>query len=239
MKSPQKLPWPGRQLLLPLLMLGVTGVFAYNVLFLKGLKLVEAGRASVIIASNPILIALFASLIYKEKLGLPKIIGILLSVTGAIIVITRGEIFGLLSQGLGLGELYIFGCVGSWVAFSLLGKDVMQKVPPLTSVTYGAVAGTLLLAVPAFLEEGFRVGHYRFVDWISIFYLGFFGTAISFLWYYQGIEQIGPSRAGLYINLVPISAVLMAYVFLGEAISMLLLVGTALVSSGIYLTNKE
>jgi len=73
--------------------------------------------------------------------------------------------------------------------------------------------------------------------WLSLFYLGFFGTVIGFVWYYEGIKALGPTKASLFINFVPISAVLLAFLILDEPITPSLLVGTILVSSGVYLTN--
>ena len=238
-RSEGKFPAPRKNQILPVLSLGLTGVFLYNFLFFKGLKLIEAGRASVIIANNPVFIALFSAYIFKERLNLEKILGIIISVVGAVVVITRGKIFEVLQGNLGLGEIYIFGCVASWVAFSLIGKAVMTNLSPLRSVAYSSIAGTIALAAPAFMEGGVDFIDYALRDWAGIFYLGFFGTVLGFLWYYQGIQKIGPTRAGLFINFVPISAILLSFLFLEEPITISLLIGTILVSSGVYLTNRS
>jgi drug/metabolite transporter (DMT)-like permease len=229
---------PAKSQIIPVILLGLTGAFLYNYFFLKGLKLIEAGRASVIIANNPIFIALFSAYFFKERLNPLKVIGIVISVAGAIIVIARGNVLEVLQGGLGWGEVYIFCSVASWVAFSMIGKAVMDDLSPLRSVTYSSIAGTVLLVVPAFLEGGFGFLTYSLHEWAKLFYMGFFGTVLGFLWYYQGIQKIGPTRAGLFINFVPISAILLAFIFLGEPVTMSLLIGTALVSSGVYLTNR-
>ncbi|MFO7708348.1 MAG: DMT family transporter [Desulfobacterales bacterium] len=220
-----------------LFVMGMTGVFAYNVLFLKGLKLIEAGRASVIIANNPVFIALMAAVFFGERLNALKVTGILLSVAGALVVITRGVLSSLLSGGFGWGELFIFGCVASWVAYSLLGKTVMARLSPLAAVTFSSVAGTACLFPPAVLEGMLTVDPYPLAAWASIFYLGFFGTVLGFVWYYQGIQRIGPVRAGLFINFVPVFAVLLSALLLGEPLTPSLLVGAVLVSSGVCLTT--
>lgn len=237
-RSEGKLSWPAKDQVFPVILLGLTGALLYNFFFLKGLKLIEAGRASVIIANNPIFIALFSAYFFRERLNLVKLIGIFISVGGAVIVISRGRILEVFQGGLGPGEIYIFGCVASWVAFSLIGKAVMNNLSPLRSVTFSSVAGALFLMVPAFLEGGFGFLEYSLLEWALIFYLGFFGTVLGFLWYYQGIQKIGPTRAGLFINFVPISGIVLAFIFLKEPITMSLLIGTVLVSSGVYLTNR-
>ena len=106
---------------IPVFLLGMTGVFSYNVFFFKGLKIISAGRAAVIIACNPVFIALLSAYFFKEKLNLIKSFGISVSVIGATIVITKGNLSSLLSGSLGWGEVFIFGCVFSWVAYSLIG----------------------------------------------------------------------------------------------------------------------
>ena len=224
--------------ILPALLLGLTGVFCYNFFFFKGLKLIEASRAAVIIANNPIFIALFSAMFFKEKLNSLKIMGILISVSGAVIAISRGHLFEIYQGNLGWGEFYIFLCVLSWVTFSLLGKVVMADLSPLSSVTYCSIAGTMLLFAPALNEGLAECIHYSISDWGNIFYLGFFGTVLGFVWFYEGISQIGPTRAGLFINFVPISAILLAFLILGESLTLSLLIGTLLVSTGVFLTNR-
>ena len=223
-----------------LVLLAMTGVFAYNIFFFTGLQTVEAGRAAVIIACNPVFIALFSALLFGEKLGPAALAGILLSVSGALTVITRGRLDQLGAGGFGLGEALIFGCVLSWVAFSLIGKKVLSGLTPLVSILYAVAIGTLALLVPA-IREGMlaHLAGYSAVSWLAIAYLGFFGTALGFVWYYQGIKAIGPTRAGLFINFVPISAVVMAFVILGESITPSLFIGTTLVICGVYLTNQR
>jgi drug/metabolite transporter (DMT)-like permease len=232
-----RFPLPHAAQLLSVILLGLTGVFCYNVFFFSGLKLIEASRASVIIATNPIFITLFAVLIFGDSMTFLRAVGILLSVAGAWLVITRGQMTTILQAGLGPGELFIFGCVASWVAFSLLGKAVLVHATPLALITWSSIVGAACLLVPALNEDLPRCLHYSPRDWLNIFYLGVFGTVLGFVWYYEGIRTIGAVKAGLFINFVPISAVLLAYLILKEPLSLSLLAGAVLVSAGVYLVN--
>jgi drug/metabolite transporter (DMT)-like permease len=194
----------------------------------------------VIIANNPIFIALFSVLLFKERLTPQKIIGVLLSVSGALVVITKGRLLTIFQEHVGLGEIYIFGCVASWVAYSLIGKAVMRDLSPLHSVTLSVIAGTLMLATPAYMEGILHdIAHYRWLEWGSFTYLGACGTVLGFIWYYQGIRAIGPTKAGLFINFVPISAILLAFFLLNEPVTLSLAFGVLLVSIGVYLANKR
>lgn len=221
-----------------LLLLGLTGVFSYNVFFFKGLRLIHAGRASLIIANNPIFITIASYFLFKEKLNAVKIVGILVSVAGAMVAISRGNLQGMLTESFGIGELFIFFAVLSWVAYSLVGKRVMQDFSAIEAVTYASVTGAIML-FPAALAEGMStdIFDYSLVNWFSLFYLGFFGTVLGFVWYYEGIQKLGPSKASLFINFVPIAAIILAFLFLDEPITISLLAGAAMVSLGVYLTN--
>jgi drug/metabolite transporter (DMT)-like permease len=226
--------------MVPVILLGLTGVFTYNVFFFKGLKLINAGRASIIIANNPIFIAILSAYFFKEKLNLIKVIGIIISVTGAIIVISKGNLNEIVQGNIGWGEIFIFCCVLSWVVYSLIGKVVMADLSPISSVFYSCVIGTFFLFFPACFEgilNNFH--HYPIMAWIGIFYLGIFGTVVGFVWYYEGIKQIGPTKASLFINFVPVSAVILAFMILDEPITLSLFIGTILVCAGVYLTNKK
>jgi len=226
--------------LFPIFLLGMTGVFAYNVFFFKGLKLIEASRAAIIIANNPIFIALFSALLFRERLTPARLAGILISISGAVLVITRGDWHMIASGAVGWGELFILGSVASWVTFSLLGKVLLAELSPLASVLYAAISGAICLALPAW-QEGLWTDYvsYTLADWVSLFYLGFFGTVLGFVWYYQGIQRIGAMKAGVFINFVPISAIIFSFFILHEPLSLSLLFGAALVLSGVYLTNRE
>jgi drug/metabolite transporter (DMT)-like permease len=233
------LPAIKKDQVIPIVLLGLTGIFLYNVCFFKGLKIIHAGRAAVIVANNPIFIALLSAYFFREKLGLVKISGIIISVIGAIIVISRGNITEILAGNMGWGEFYIFCCVLSWVAFSLIGKTVMKDLSPLVSVSYAATFGALSLFVPAYFE-GILVDflHYSWLEWLGIFYLGYFGTVLGFVWYYEGIKSIGPTKASQFINFIPVSAVILAFFLLDEPITSSLVIGTIFVCSGVYLTNR-
>lgn len=220
-------------------LLGLTGVFAYNVLFFSALKTVAAGRASLIIASNPAFIALFSCWLLRERLGIAKVLGIVLSMGGAVVVISHGNPLALLHGGAGWGELYIFGCVLSWVLYSLIGKFAMNRLTPLAAVTYSCVIGAACLLLPASMQGLWQqLASYSLVVWVGILYLGFFGSALGFFWYYEGIRELGASQAGVFINLVPVSAILLAHLILQEALDGSLLIGALLVIAGVYYTNR-
>ncbi len=223
---------------LPVGFLALTGVFLYNIFFLSGLQTVPAGHASLIIASIPAVIAICSAMFLGERLTLLKLLGIVLSIIGAMTIISRGEILKLLSQAV-LGDLFILGCVASWAAYSLVGKKVMGELTPLAAVTWSCILGTLMLLLTAIYSglsaEALPV---TATHWLSCAYLGIFGTGLGGIWYYQGIQKLGTAKAGVFINLVPINAVIMGWFLLGEPVGLSLFLGAVLIITGVYLVNK-
>ena len=235
-----RLPALKKSQIVPIILLGLIGISLYNVMFYKGLKIIEASRAALIIATCPIFITIFSAAFLKEKITALKALGIVISVCGAMVVISQGDVSRIVGEGLGRGELYILCCVLSWATYSLIGKGVMKELSPLAAVSYSSVVGTVGLLIPACFEGLiWNIAHQSGRDWLCISYLGVFGTVIGFVWYYQGVERLGPTKAGLFINFVPIFAILCAFVILREQVTLSLAIGAVLVISGVYLTNRK
>lgn len=222
-----------------ILLLGLTGVLGYNLAFFKGLETVSASRAGLIIALNPVGIALFSALAGGEPLRAKRSLGIIISVIGAMMVISRGQ-WDVLTGAIGSGEMTLLVCVICWALYSVIGRYTLTGLSPLTAVTYSALAGTILLA-PLSLTQGLmaEIVHYDLSAWISILYLAIFGTVAGFIWYYQAIKVIGTVRSGVFINFVPLFALLFGILILGESLTPSLLQGGVLVITGAWITNND
>ncbi|SHO49505.1 DMT family transporter [Desulfopila aestuarii] len=233
-----RLTVPPPRLWFSLFLLGLTGVFSYNICFFTGLHYIEAGRASLIIALNPLAITLFASLLLKEPLAPRQFIGVIVSLIGALFVISNGHPSVIYNGDFGKGELAILGCVASWATYSLVGRSVLKTMTPLSAVFYSSVIGSLLLLLPA-LREGSLIEavNYSTLTIGNLAFLGLCGTAIGFSLYYQAIRKIGATRSGVFINLVPFFAIILSWLILGESIKPVVLSGGVLVLAGVTLTN--
>lgn len=235
----RRIPRLEKHQVIPAILLGMTGVFAYNVFFFSGLQTITAGRASLIVAMNPVIISLLSDLFFHEKLHSAKIIGAALCLSGVILVISRGNPLSLFNGGIGRGELFILGCVVSWVTYSLIGKSIMRDLTPFAAVFYSCAIGAAALFPLALMENmAGKIGGFHLIDWASLLYLAFFGTVIGFFWYYEGIAAIGAARASVFINLVPVSGVFLGWLLLGESVNLSIVAGALLVIGGVYLTNK-
>ena len=218
-------------------LLGATGVAAYNLCFMWGLKTVPAGRASLLVALNPAATLVGAALFFGERLTRRNVAGIVIALAGAAIVIGRGDPLALLRGGLGTGELTILGCVASWSAFTLIAKRLMAGLSPLAITVYASLTGMLMLAAATLAEGAALVPQASPSAWAALAFLGAFGTAVAFVWYNDGVRRLGAARAPVFINLVPVFAVVLGALLLGERIDASMLAGGALVLAGVYTLN--
>jgi len=228
--------------LVKVLGLGFCGIYAYNLCFFYGLHLISASRASLIVALNPAVMAIGAYLMYREAISVVKAFGIVLCLVGAAVVIFAKNHLAIAGDGADWrGDLLIFGCVLSWVAYSLLGKSVVKEIGALHTVTYSIWAGAAMLIVTAIAKGQFSLDLMRALpanELLSLTYLGAIGSALAYIWFYNGIQVIGATRAGVFIALNPLTAVLLGWGLLDEHISPYTAVGGALVIGGIVLCNK-
>ena len=223
--------------------LGFTGVFINNICFFGALARVPAGRTSLFVSLTPIVIAILAGFFFSERLGVRRWIGILVALLGAIVVITRGDLVsGItdISQSIGLGELMMIGAVFSWAAYTLISREVIETLSPIVATTYSTLWGFFFLSIGA-------LGEFKDIDWVlldwrvwtSVFYLGAFGTVIAFIWFYEGIQAVGPSRTAIFSNLVPAFGVLFSVLLLGEPLLISMVVGGLITALGVSLVNRS
>lgn len=218
-----------------------SGICAYAVFFMYGLQSVAAGRASVVVALNPVLTLLLAAWLFRERLNLGIVLGMLLAVSGALTAITQGHPLQLLNGGMGRGELLLLGCVVSWSAYTLLGRKVLKGIDALTATTVAAVLGSLMLLLAAAWIEGVAGWQQVFVAplkaWVSIAALAFGATTLSYSWYFRGVQHLGVGVAAAYIVLVPIFGILSSALMLGEPLHASLAWGGLLAAGGMMWMN--
>ena len=217
--------------------LGFSGVFLYNFCFLVGLKYISAGRGALVIAFNPVLIALVAWLWFKEQMTPLKALGIIVALLGCILVISDGQPARLLHGDVGIGELLILGCVVSWTFYTFISKRVANTFSPMVTTFYASIVGFVLLGLAAIHESPWLlIGDFSLTAWFCLFYLGVFGTAIAYTWYTEAVQSIGAARAAPFINLTPISGVLFGALILHERLDVAVLMGGLITIVGVLMT---
>jgi drug/metabolite transporter (DMT)-like permease len=227
-----------RYQLLGTMALGATGILAYNLLFFYALAQLPAGRTSLIVALNPVVTLLLAMLLLGDKLSPVRWLGIALALIGVWIVVTRGDLSQLFVS-VGWGELSMLGAVFAWAVYTLLGRKLLQGLSPVVTTLWAALWGLLFLAFSAAREwNKWQAAAFTPVVWASLIYLGVLGTAVAFVWYYEGIRRLGTARTVVFNNLVPVFGVLLAWLILGESLSVSLVLGGSMAVAGVFLVNR-
>ncbi|MCA1029703.1 DMT family transporter [Bacillus timonensis] len=221
--------------------LGLTGIAIYNICFFLASKHAPVIKSSLFIASNPVLIVLLSGLFLKEKITKNNVVGMITALIGVAFIITEGDFVALIQLGFEPIDLVLLGAVISWALYSVIGKVVLKKYSSIVSTTYAVAFGTLFLFPFAIAETSWQDVQLATVDaWIAIAHMSVFVTVVSFIMYYNGIKEIGAARASIFINVMPLSAVMMATLILGEAFTWAHGVGAAFVLTGVYIgTNTR
>jgi drug/metabolite transporter (DMT)-like permease len=218
-------------------LLGVTGVVLYNVLFLYGMQSVPASRGSLIVALIPAATLLGGALFLHEPLTWRKCAGIAIALLGVAVELGHGNPLMMFETHAGVGEAALFGGVIAWAAYTLLGRRLLTELSPLAATTYAALVGTVLLAVVSVVTGDFEVPAANQRGWLGLLFLGLVGTALAYIWFYDGVHAIGPARTSVFVNLVPIFAITFAVLLLNEPLLPSMIVGAALVVSGVFIIN--
>jgi drug/metabolite transporter (DMT)-like permease len=219
--------------------LGLFGVFAYNLFFMGALTKLPASRAALIIALNPAITIAISAVVLKERLRPRRWAGVVLALLGVAIVVSRGDFASLAGGGVGAGELYMFAAVVSWALYTILGRKVLGGLSPLAATNYAALWGTVLLGVVA--APHFDTLQPAQFDWrmvVSLLYLGVCGTALAFVWYYMSVKKCGTAITSIFNNLVPVFGVAISVLLLGEPLLTSMLVGGAIAIAGVMLTSR-
>lgn len=219
--------------------LGLIGMFGYHVLFFISLKYTSAVNASMIAATNPLMTTVLASFLIKERLGIKKILSILLSLSGVMLVITGGSIEVIQSFGYNIGDLIMIIAVLCWAVYSVMVKRVVDNYSPLILTTYSFIVCTIALVPFVIYEKPLTyMRNTSLVGWVAVIYMAIFPSVIGYLIQQVSIKSIGASRTSIFINLVPVFSIILSTIFLNESITSIKVVGALLIIAGVYSINR-
>ncbi|MES2988280.1 MAG: DMT family transporter, partial [Pseudomonadota bacterium] len=178
-------------------------------------------------------ILLFGAILFAERTRVLQILGLSLSIAGALSILSRGDISSFVALRFNGGDLVIAGAVIIWSLYSVLLRKRPQ-VHPLSFLAATFATGVVVL-LPFYVAEVLsgRLIESQTESWLAIGYVCVFPSLIANLCYNRGVELVGSAAAGLYLNIMPIMGAFLAMIFLGEAIRPFHLAGIVLVAVGI------
>ena len=232
LKVPKKDIWK-------LVILGIIGNTVYQLLFIHGINLTTASNTSIIMAMTPASVALLSLLFKHEKIHWAAWLGIALSFAGFYLVIAKQPGTFVFSWENLRGDLMIFCGNLVWAVYTVFSKPLLGRITPLKWSSLTLAVGTVLylpFCVPAFSRQDFR--QISFKAWAILAFSGIFALAVSYVVWYASVKRIGNSKTVIYGNVLPIFAVIFAYIFIAERIGFWQAVGALIILAGVYLTRS-
>ena len=220
--------------------LALIGVSIFQSLVYLGLRSTTTVNAVLINCAAPLFILLGAWALDRERATLRQLAGILVSVTGILVILSRGELAVLRQLEFHAGDAWIVLAVAIWGVYSVLLNRRPPELGGLHFLFVLAVLGTLFLA-PAF---ALQVWHSpprmpTMSEGLAILYVGLAASVGAFLLWNRGVAVLGPSTGGFMLYLLPLFGTLLAIAFLGETFGAFHAIGIATIIAGVVLATRK
>ena len=217
----------------PIALLGI-GQFGVLIALLNyGLQTVPAGRGALIFATFPLLTLIVAALVGHERVTRAKLVGILLTLAG--VALALGD--RLSGEGSLAGELAILASAATGAVCSVLYRPYLRRYPTLPVSAFAMAAAAAALLVPAAFDD-LTVAPFSLTGgaWAAIVFIGLSSGGGYVLWLWA-LKTIAATRVTVFLALSPITAALLGALFLGEAITAMMIAGMACVAAGLWVAN--
>ncbi len=217
------------------------GVLGNHLLTLYGLRYIGAASAGVIIGASPAITALLSSLLVRDVPFRSVAAGCALSFAGVALVSGIGGA-AVPGESPWLGGLLVLLGLISWALYTIGSGTVMGRLSALT-VNWTTLLISIVLQIPLLwtdpkvMESGLAT--VPLGGWVALLYLVVFATALGQQAWLYGVQGVGPSRAGVFVNLIPVSALLLSALVLGERIGTMQGLGILLILGGVWLVGYQ
>jgi len=220
-------------------LISLLGISSFNTLLYTAVQTTTAINCALMQTAMPAVIILLTFLFFRERISPLQGLGVALCMAGSGILVLHGELAALLRMDIVSGDLWMLLAVVCYALYSVLLR-YRPRVHPLSFLTATFALGTFFL-VPLYLWERLQTGPLAVSGTVvlSILYVALGPSVVAYLCWNRGIELVGANRAGLYINLIPLFASLMAVIWLGEAFRAYHAFGLALICGGLALFNRS
>jgi drug/metabolite transporter (DMT)-like permease len=240
LRKPLAEAWP---LLRPrwrsILVMGALGFTAFNALMYAAAHSTTAVNITLFQGAIPVLVLLGGVVAFGTRIGAAQALGTALTLVGVVIVAAQGDLAVLQTLAFNIGDLWMLIACAAYAIYTLKLRD-RPKVPGLVFFIAVALAA-LAISIPLFAYE-IAAGQVIWPDargWAILLYVTLLPSLVSQVFFMRGVELIGPSRAGLFVNLVPVFGAILAVVLLGEPFAAYHAVALGLVLGGIWLAERR
>ena len=223
-----------------ILIMSFTSISIFNSAVYYGLNYTQVLNGVLMISTIPILIIVISSIFKTEKINIFQIFGVLVSLSGVIIIITKMELQKLLHFQLNKGDLWILVAMLSWSIYSIIIKEKKINLKPFvllqTLITFGVI-----MLIPFYCLE---ISSGKFIPlnvpvFLTIAYVVLFAGIGAYIFWNKAVMTIGPNRSGVFLHLMPVFSSIMAIGLLGESFAKFHSVGALFIVIGIFLSSRK
>jgi drug/metabolite transporter (DMT)-like permease len=220
--------------------MGIITISTFNSVVYVALNHTQVINAVLVLAAIPAATIIFSSLMNIEKTNIFQLLGLFLSIIGIGSIISYGDIQKIISFNFNKGDLLMLVCVITWALYSTLLKKNKFKFSQFTLIQLMVSVGLLFLIPQFFYEKsiGLEV-NFNKAFFLILFYVVVFPAIAAYYCWQKGVEIIGPNRASMFIQLMPLFSAIMAIIIFKEQFELYHFVGATFIVTGIYLSNKK
>ena len=223
---------PPRKAIFPLILMGVTGVVLFNILQFIALERTSASNVGLISTLNMISIAVFSAIFLKERMNIFQLSAMAVSFFGVLLVLSKGNISLLFTMEFNIGDLYMLAAVCIWGIYSVCSRWAMAHTSAMMATLYSGVFGLAVLL--PFNISGFKIVDVNASFIYSILYTGIISTVVCFVLWNLGVQKLGATASGIFLNFNPIFTAILAFLVLGEQMAGIQVIGSAIVITGCF-----
>ena len=216
-----------------LVLMSLTGVLGFQVLLYLGLRYTTPINAGLMNALTPLATALLSAIFLREQLHRSQWLAAATTVVGVGWMLSGGQMSALLALDLNIGDILILLAVLSWSIYGMAGRRVMLTMSAMETTAIGLFLSIIPALSLATVEGFFFIKPQVNVLVLAVLAFVCIGpTVLSLFWWNRGVQLIGPSHASLYLNLIPVYAIVLAVLLLDATVSGSDLIGAGLVLGG-------
>ena len=220
--------------------MGVITISTFNSVVYFALNYTQVINAVLVLAAIPAATIFFSSLMNIEKTNIFQLIGLFLSIIGICSIISNGDIQKITSLNFNKGDLWMLVCVFTWALYSTLLKKNKFRFSHFTLIQLMVSVGILFLIPQFFYEKSIGLELiFNKAFFLILFYVVVFPAIAAYYCWQKGVEIIGPNRASMFIQLMPLFSAVMAIIIFNEKFELYHFAGASFIVSGIYLSNRR
>jgi len=222
--------FPHKEDVLRVVLVGLMGNVAYQLCFIIGIDWTRAGNASLLLSTTPVWTVLLSALAGHERPTRWVVFGVLGTLLGMVLVVIGSRAGISLGSSTMRGDLLMIVAAILWSIYTVAGRGPVSKYGALRMTTWTLYVGTpilVLLGLPSLAQTDLAAVSTE--AWVGVAYSGFLSIGLAYLLWYRGVQRLGNNRTAVYSNLVPVAALLTAWIWLEEVPTPLQLAGAGVI----------